>query len=191
MLNHVAYRKFATLKSGKRLIFRCLNEQDWGDLIDLFREAPDEDIQFLKHDLKGRKVINDWLDFLKYPHVIPLVAADLENTRLIAEADLHRGQGATKHIGEIKQIFVSRPFQGLGVGSLLLDELIELSAQENLRWLKAEAAADHKSAIKAFLCKGFKIKATLEDFFISRDGATHDVVLMSRPVFNGNEEEEF
>jgi GNAT superfamily N-acetyltransferase len=191
MLNHVAYRKFATLSSGKRLIFRCLNEQDWGDLIDLFQETPDEDIQFLKHDFKGRKVMNDWLDFIKYPHVIPLVAVNMENMRLIAEADLHRGQGTAKHIGEIKQIFVSRPFQGLGVGSLMLDELIELSAKEDLRWLKAELVADHKSAIKAFLCKGFKIKATLEDFFISRDGSMHDVVLMSRPVFNGNEEEDF
>jgi RimJ/RimL family protein N-acetyltransferase len=191
MLNHVAYRKFATLRSGKQLIFRCLNDQDWEGLVDLFQETPDDDAQFLRHDLKGRKAMNDWLDLLKYPSVIPLVAADPENKRLIGEADLHRGQGSAKHIGEIKQIFVSRPFQGQGVGSLMLEELIELAAKENLRWLKAEVVSDHKSAIKAFLGKGFKIKATLEDFFISRDGSTHDVVLMSRPVHNGDEEEDF
>jgi GNAT superfamily N-acetyltransferase len=191
MLNHVAYRKFATLRSGKRLIFRCLNDQDWEDLIDLFQETPDDDIQFLKHDLKGRKAMSDWLDLLKYPCVIPLVAVDPENKRLIGEADLHRGQGTTKHVGEIRQIFVSRPFQGLGVGSLMLQELIELAAKENLQWLKAEVVMDHKSAVKAFLNKGFKIKATLEDFFISRDGSTHDVALMSRPVLNGDEEEDF
>jgi GNAT superfamily N-acetyltransferase len=191
MLNHITYRKFATLKSGKRLIFRCLYEQDYGELVDLFQETPDEDMQFLNYDLKGPKAVNYWLGLLKYPQVIPLVAVDLENKRLIAEADLQRGQGSTKHIGEIKQIFVSRPFQGLGVGSLLLEELIELSAKEDLRWLKAEVVAEHKSAIKAFRCKGFKIKTTLEDFFISRDGSIHDVVLMSRPVLNGNEEDEF
>lgn len=191
MLNHIIYRKFATLKSGKRLVFRCLNEQDCGDLRDLFQETPDEDIKFLNHDLKGHKVVNDRLDLLTYPHVITLVAVDLENMRLVAEADLHLGQGAAKHIGEIKQIFVSRPFQGLGVGSLMLEELISLSAKENLRWLKAEVVADHKIAVKAFLGKGFRIKATLEDFFISGDGSTYDVVLMSRPVLNGNEEEDF
>jgi GNAT superfamily N-acetyltransferase len=191
MLNHVAYRKFATLRSGKRLIFRCLNDQDWENLIDLFRDTPDDDNQFLRHDLKGRKAMNDWLDLLKYPYVIPLVAVDTENLRIIGEADLHRGQGTSKHVGEIKQIFVSRPFQGLGVGSLMLQELIELAAKEDLRWLKAEVAADHKNAVKAFLGKGFKIKATLEDFFIRRDGSTYDVVLMSRPVINGNEEEDF
>ena len=28
MINYVAYRKFATLKNGKRVMFRFLNEQD-------------------------------------------------------------------------------------------------------------------------------------------------------------------
>ena len=73
----------------------------------------------------------------------------------------------------------------------MLQELVELAAKENLQWLKAEIVADHKNAVKAFLGKGFKIKATLEDFFIRRDGLTFDVVLMSRPVINGNDEDDF
>jgi len=36
--------------------------------------------------------------------------------------------------------------------------------------------------IKAFRSKGFDLKCTLDDYFIRKDGVTHDVVMMMRPV---------
>jgi hypothetical protein len=49
--------------------------------------------------------------------------------------------------------------------------------------------AEHKKVIKAFRTKGFEIKATLEDYFIRKDGVTHDVVLMMRHVQKRDEAE--
>jgi RimJ/RimL family protein N-acetyltransferase len=188
MINYVAYRKFVTLSSGKRVMFRFLNEQDREGLIQLFQEAPDEDTRFLKQDVKNQKLINYWIDHIDYRKVLPLVAVDLEGSRLIADATLHRGKHAAKHIGEIR-IFVSRSFRNLGLGSMMLEELISLAHKENLQWLKAEVLADHKKVIKAFRAKGFEIRATLDDYFIRKDGVTHDVVLMLRPVMKKEEAE--
>ena len=188
MINYVAYRKFATLKNGKRVMFRFLNEQDREALIQLFQEAPEEDIRFLKQDVKDLKLVNAWVDHLDYRKVLPLVAVELENNRLIADATLHRGKHAAKHLGEVR-IFVSRPYRNLGLGSMMLEELINLAFQENLYLLKAEVLADHKKVIKAFRAKGFEVKANLEDFFIRKDGVTHDVVLMMRPVMKKEEAE--
>lgn len=189
MINYVAYRKFVTLQNGKRVMFRFLNEQDREELVRLFQEAPEEDIRFLKQDVKDTKLVSSWVDRLNYHRVLPLVAVNLEDNRLIADATLHRGKHAAKHIGEVR-IFVSRPFRNLGLGSLMLEELINLAKKENLHWLKAEIIADHKKVVKAFRTRGFEVRATLEDYFIRKDGVTHDVVLMLRPV-QKREEAEF
>ncbi len=188
MINYVAYRKFVTLKNGKRMMFRFLNDQDRDALIQLFQEAPDEDIRFLKQDVKNSKLVNHWLDNLNYRRVLPLVAVDLDSNRLVADATLHRGKHAAKHIGEIR-IFVSRSHRTLGVGSLMLEELINLAFKENLQWLKAEIIADHKKVVKAFRAHGFEQKALLDDYFLRKDGVTHDVVLMMRPVIKKEEAE--
>jgi L-amino acid N-acyltransferase YncA len=188
MINYTAYRKFVTLQNGKRVMFRFLNEQDREELIRLFQEAPEEDLRFLKQDVRDTKLVNSWVDNLNYRNVLPLVAVNLEGNRLIADATLHRGKHAANHLAEVR-IFVSRPFRNLGLGSLMLEELINLALKENLHWLKAEIIADHKKVVKAFRAKGFEIRCTLEDYFIRKDGVTHDVVLMLRPVLKREEEE--
>ncbi len=188
MINYVAYRKFVTLKNGKRVMFRFLNEQDRDGLIQMFQEAPEEDTRFLKQDVKDTKLVNYWIDHINYRKVLPLVAVDLESNRLVADATLHRGKHAAKHVGEIR-IFVSRSFRNLGMGSTMLEELINLAMKEGLQWLRAEVIAEHKKVIKAFREKGFETRATLEDYFIRKDGMTHDVVLMMRPVLKREEVE--
>jgi L-amino acid N-acyltransferase YncA len=188
MINYVAYRKFVNLRNGKRVMFRFLNDQDREGLIQLFQEAPEEDTRFLKQDVKDVKLVNFWVDHLDYRKVLPLVAVDLESNRIIADATLHRGKHAAKHIGEVR-IFVSRSFRNLGLGSVMLEEMLSLAKQEGLQWLKAEVMADHKKVIKAFRAKGFEQKAILDDYFIRKDGVTHDVVLMMRSVVKRDEAE--
>jgi L-amino acid N-acyltransferase YncA len=188
MINYVAYRKFITLKNGKRVMFRFLHEQDREALIQMFQEAPEEDIRFLKQNVKDLKLINFWIDNINYRKVLPLVAVDIESQGIIADATLHRGKHAAKHTGEIR-IFVSRAFRNLGLGSLMLEDLLNLALQENLVWVKAEILAEHKKVIKAFRSKGFEQKCTLDDYFIRKDGVTHDVVLMIRPVIKRDDAE--
>jgi L-amino acid N-acyltransferase YncA len=188
MINYVAYRKFVTLQNGRRVMFRFLNEQDREELIHLFQDAPEEDLRFLKQDVKDTKLVSSWVDRINYQKVLPLLAIDLEANNIIADATLHRGKHAAKHIGEVR-IFVSRPFRNLGVGSLMLEEMINLAKKEGLHWLKAEIIADHKKVVKAFRTRGFEIRATLEDYFIRKDGVTHDVILMLRPVVKREEAE--
>lgn len=188
MINYVAYRKFATLKNGKRVMFRFLNEQDRDGLIQMFQEAPEEDTRFLKQDVKDVKLINYWVDHLNYRKVLPLLAVDLEKNQIIADATLHRGKHAAKHIGEIR-IFVCRAFRNLGLGSLMLEEILNLALQESLIWVKAEVLAEHKKVVKAFRAKGFEQKCILDDYFVRKDGVTHDIVLMMRSVVKRDEAE--
>lgn len=188
MINYATYRKFITLKNGQRLMFRFLSAQDRENLLKLFLEAPEEDTRFLKQDVKNPKLINYWIDNINYQKVLPLVAVNLDDNQLVADATLHRGKHASKHLGEIR-IFVSRPYRNQGLGSLMLDELINLAKLENLQILKAEILTDHKGVLKAFKSKGFDLKCILDDFFLRKDGMTHDVALLVRPVVKREEAE--
>lgn len=151
-------------------------------------EAPEEDIRFLKQDVKNPKLIQSWIDHINYQKVLPLVAVNMEDNGLMADATLHRGKHASKHIGEIR-IFVSRPYRNQGLGSLMLDELINLAKLENVQILKAEVLTDHRGVMRAFKAKGFEMKCILDDFFLRRDGMTHDVALLIRPVVRREEAE--
>jgi RimJ/RimL family protein N-acetyltransferase len=188
MINYVTYRKFVTLKNGQRVMFRFLNAQDRENLMKLFIEAPEEDTRFLKQNVKDSKLIDYWIDHINYQKVLPLVALNMEDNMIIADATLHRGKHASKHIGEIR-IFVSRPYRNQGLGSIMLDELINLAKLENLQILKAEVLVEHKGVLKAFKSKGFDLKAILDDFFLRKDGMTHDVALLTRPVVRREEAE--
>ncbi len=181
------YRKFVPLKNQKRVMLRFLNEGDRQDLASLFQTASDEDLRFCQNDLKDLNLLNHWLDHINSPRLLPLAAVDLENNQPIAAATLLRGKHSASHIGEIK-LFIAKPFRNLGLGSTLLDELMLLAAQNNLHWMKAEVVTDQKQMIRALRNKGFQIRANLEDFFIRKDGMTHDLVLMMRALNQGEDE---
>jgi L-amino acid N-acyltransferase YncA len=188
MNDYKAYRRLITLKNGLRVMFRLLKEQDKEGLVQMFQETPEEDARFLKQDVKDVGLVNSWVDHIDYHKVLPLLALEFDSKLLIGDATLHRGKHSDKHIGEVR-IFIARPFRNLGLGSIMLDELISLAQLEGLQWLKAEIIAEHTKVIKAFREKGFEAKATLDDYFIRQDGLTHDVVLMVRPVVKREEAE--
>jgi len=186
MYNYTGYRKFVNLRNGLRVMLRFLNTDDRESLVQMFQETPEEDARFLKQDVKDIGLVNSWVSNINYSRVLPVVAVALDSQRLIADATIHRGKDAARHIGEVR-IFISRPLRNLGLGSMTLHEMILLAHREGLQWLKAEIIAEHTNVIKAFREKGFEARVTLDDYFIRKDGVTHDVVLMVRPVMKREE----
>jgi ribosomal protein S18 acetylase RimI-like enzyme len=189
MINYIIYHKLVVLKNGKQVMIRLLNAQDRENLINFFQKAPAEDIQFCKEDVKNPKVIDSWLHFESARKIMALIARDMATKQVVASLNLHKGQQAALNVGDIHQILVARPFQGLGLGSLMLDEMIALASEEKLNWLKVEVVADFNNIIKAFQSKGFEIRATLEDYFMDLKGEPHDAALMMRPLIERADED--
>jgi ribosomal protein S18 acetylase RimI-like enzyme len=189
MQDFETYRKFVTLSNGKEVLIRLLNGQDRAGLIKFFQEAPLEDVQFCKQDVKSPMVIDTWMNQGNCHKPLTLLALDMPTNRVVASLSLGRGQQAAKNVGDIQQILVSRLFQGLGLGSLIIDGLVEVAVKENLHWLKVEIVTEMKEIIKAFQSKGFKIKTILDDYFIDYKGKTFDVALMLRPLIKGDDDD--
>jgi L-amino acid N-acyltransferase YncA len=176
-LPYSSYRKVVNLADGRPVVQRLVNPLDEEALSQLLREAPAEELRFLKAEIPEPRLVQDWLDRLNYRRVLPLAAVDLGTHQMVGLALLVRGRQALTTVGEM-EIFVSAPCQNQGLGSLLLEEIIALAAREGLRWLKAEVATDNRQAIQAFLTRGFDLTAVLENYFGDPNGVTRDAVLL-------------
>lgn len=176
------YSKFVTLKNGKRVEIRPPKAEDHLNLITFLRRAPKEQIQFCKEDFQDGQALAHWLGLNDARRSIFLIAVDLENHHPVGSINLTCGRLADHKVGEIQQIVVDFPFQGFGLGSLLLDSLIYLASKTKLNWLKAEVVTDLKALVKAFESRGFKAKTILEDYYVDKLGNTYDVALMMLPL---------
>ena len=126
MLNDGSYRKMATLNRGKRVMIRFPNSHDRDKLINFFQQTPTADTEFCKHDVKNPKVVDHWLGSENFLRMLSLVALDIDTDQIVASLNLYMGQQAVQNVGDIHQIIVARPYQGSGLGSLMLDELINI-----------------------------------------------------------------
>lgn len=179
--NYLSYVKVIQLEDGRQILCRFLNQGDREGFAGLIREVASEELLFLKQDLLNQTILNNWFDQLHYHNVLPLAAVDLNRHRLAAVAILHRGEHAFHHIGNIR-LLVSQPYRQTALGSLMLEDLIDLAWQEDLHWLSTEVLWEQPQVISAFEAKGFEIKARLPDYIRHQNGATKDVVLLMRPI---------
>ncbi len=177
MFNFTVYRKFVNLNNGKRVLLRPLLEEDHKLLFDLFHDASEEDTRFLKDEVKKPLTVERWIANLDYDRVMPLVAYC--DGRIVGDCALYRGTKTIRHIGEIR-IFLAQDFRGVGLGSRMILETAEVAKKVDLHFLKAEVILDHVKVVRAFRRLGFDLRCTLDDYFMRRDGVTHDIALMMK-----------
>jgi L-amino acid N-acyltransferase YncA len=174
------YRKFVNTSNRLRVLLRPMTGADREAVTEMFCErATDEDVRFLKEDVRDPGLVADWFDNLDYEKVVPLLA--FQGERLVGDATLHRGHGATRHIGELR-IYLTREFRGVGLGMQLLRELIEIGREMGLHMLVAEVVSEELTVIKAFRKLGFVRHAEFDDYFMDADGGLHDVSVMVLPL---------
>jgi L-amino acid N-acyltransferase YncA len=173
------FRRLVKLNDGQNVLLRPLVAEDRENLVALFRTASDEDRRFLRHDVHDAELVRSWVDGLDYNRVLPLVAE--AGGRLVGEATLHFGRRSTRHIGEVR-IYLEPAYRGKGLGSQMLKELIGLARQSGLLYLLAQVVLDQTDVIRAFQNLGFRMEASIRDYFMTEDGRTHNVVLLMLPL---------
>jgi GNAT superfamily N-acetyltransferase len=188
MFSLKSYKKFVTIKNGTRVLISFLKNGDQTELIRFFQSAPPEDIRYLTYFSANPQHLDAFLHHIDYSDNIPLVAWELDKGSVIGVAFFSRGHGAISHIGEVHCIFVARPFQKLGLGSMMLDECIYLACKMEMLCLTAKMPTELKDSIRAFRNKGFETKTMLEKYFRCRNGDLCDVMLMTLPLRPGNVE---
>ncbi len=172
----VPFKKEGVLKDGSRVILRPMVKEDRDKLLDFFNRVSDHDLMFLRSDVRDPKTIEDWVNNIDYRKVFPLLAE--VDGKIVGDATLHmRKVGWKRHLGNIR-VVVAKDWQGKGLGTLLVNELVELAAEFGLEKLVAEIHLQAHAALAMFKKAGFSAKAVFEDLVKDATGVRGDLVVM-------------
>ena len=169
------HREVVTLKDGVRVLLRPMVRDDRQRLIEFFNAVGDDDLRFMRHNVRDQNLINSWCDNLDYEKVLPLLA--FVKDRIVGSASLIFYEGPKRHVAEYR-LFLAKDFRKRGLGMKMTRALIEIARKQNIRIVIGEVIAEQTKVVRAFEMLGFKSLALLEDFFMLPDGDTCDVAYL-------------
>ncbi len=170
------YQKEGVLKDGTKVILRPMVKEDRDKLLDFFRHVEEKDLAFLRSDVREPAVIDHWVNNINYQKVFPLLAE--ADGRIVGDVTLHmRKVGWKRHLGNVR-VVVAKDFQGRGLGTLLINEIVELACEFGLEKLVAEIHLQAQGALAMFKHAGFATKAVFEDLVKDPWGKSSDLVVM-------------
>ena len=166
------YRQVRTLKSGMRVLFRPLNPDDAEALVALLASATPEDSLYMRNDPTDRELIMSWARDVDLLKVFPLIAQ--VNDRIVGDATLHFGTGYRRHLASLR-IYLAPEFRRLGIGSLMLQNLVAIVRRLGLQQLIAEVLSPQVQVMKALEALGFQREYRHRDYFMTAHGETVDM----------------
>ncbi len=176
MLEKIAiFRRLVKANDGQSVLLRPMVPEDEENLVALFRTATGDALRFLRNDVSDEEKVRAHAREIHYDRVLPIVAE--VGGRLVGKVTLYFGQRSTRHIGEV-YIYLEPAYRGKGLGTIMLKELIALARQAGLQYLLAQVVLDQTDVIKAIQNLGFKMEATIRDYFMTDEGKTYNVVIL-------------
>lgn len=179
------FRQVVTLRDGARVLLRPLVPEDKQMLLDLFLPVPYEERRFMRDNINDPEIVSNWALNPAYERIFPIVA--VVGDRIVGNATLHFGQGPARHRAELR-IFLAKDFRRRGLGTKLIQAIIEIAKRRSLYLLTVETVSELVNDIKAMQKAGFEVKCVLDDFFMIPDGELRDLVLMSMKLRHNEEE---
>lgn len=171
---------WTTKIKGRSVTLRLMNANDRDAVIAFSQALPEEDLQFLPIDITHPKVVDGWMRSIGSGRTTTIVAE--ENGRLIGMGTLVRSETSwARHLGNMR-LLVSPAARGIGLGSILANEVFMHAQAAGLQKIVAQMAADERGAIAVFEKLGFRAEALLTDYVMDRNGRSHDLIVMSYDV---------
>ncbi len=167
------FRQIVTMRDGARVLLRPLVPDDKKALLEFFLPISVEERRYMRHNVNDPELINSWADQVDYDKVFPLVA--VVGDRIVGEATLHFQDGPARHRAELR-IFLAKDFKRRGLGTKLIQGLIDVARKRSIYIVEAQVVIDHVEVIKALQKAGFESLCTFEDYFMLPDGELRDVV---------------
>jgi GNAT superfamily N-acetyltransferase len=170
------YPQEAVLRDGRRLFIRPFAEGDSQALYEFFQRLPEDVRRFAWDNVLDRSLIESWSRNLDYGRALPLLAFD--NQRIVADATLHRREGGPlRLVGRIKWL-MDPEYRGLGLGTILVNDFINIAKQQGLRHLTCMLISDLEADAVATLADlGFE-QYHVPGYGTDPDGEEHDMVKM-------------
>lgn len=172
--------KKGKLKDGTEVLLRPMVKGDRKSVGDFFSRLSPSVLQYVRNDVTNPKVLDQWFDQLNYERVFPLLA--FQGEKVLANASLHRvTHGWRKHLGTVR-IVVDQEFHEKGLGTLMINELVDLALEFGLEKLMVEFPLRAHGALAMFKKAGFSPRGVIEGLMKGRHGEDLDIVIMVMDV---------
>ena len=173
--------KTLTLKNGQSCTLRIASSDDAQEMIDFIRQVSGETVFMTRYEDEVTMTIAEEKEFLAARLNSPkeiMISAYIDG-RLAANAGIDGlpQRDRLKHRAEMG-ISVLKEFWGLGLGSVLMEALIEAAKEAGYEQLELEVVAENVRAIALYRKLGFELYGTRENTFKYRDGTSCTCHLM-------------
>ena len=175
-----AYPKTVKLKDHRSVVIRPLAQDDFDLLHASFLALPEEDRIFLRHDVRDPELVREWTQNLDFEQVIPLVA--LDGNQIVGNGRLYViTHGWMQHVGLVR-LMTARTHRHVGLGALIMRDLVDLAVERNLDKLQAQVIEDSVAAVKLCQAVGFETAAILKDMVKDQKGRKRNLAIMVNDV---------
>ena len=174
------YHKEVSLKDGTKILLRPMVPTDKEALYEFFKAVPEEEARYLRDDVKSRLLIESWAKNLDYSRTLPILA--LKGDLIIADATINRRQFGWKwHLGTVR-IFVHNDYRNLGLGEIMVDELVRIAYKLGIEKLVLEIPDTNTAVINTFTKVGFHRAALIPNMVKDRQNMPVDLAVMMRDI---------
>lgn len=171
---------WTTKIKGRAITLRLMQPSDRDAVLTFAQSLPEEDLLFLPIDISHPKVVDGWMRTIGSGRTTTIVAES--EGKLMGMGTLVRSETTwARHIGNMR-LLVSPNARGIGLGSVLANEVFTQAQTMGLQKIIAQMAADEQGARAVFEKLGFRVEALLTDYVMDRNGRTHDLIVMSYDV---------
>lgn len=143
-------------EDGRGVVLRTPRWEDLDQLLGLINSLVDERAQIVVNRKLSRDEEADWLAGvlarLEKDKVFHLVAE--VGGEVVASSDLHFGSGSDSHVGVVG-IVVKKGFRDVGVGTGIMEAVVDVARQRGLRVLVLSAFSSNRRAIHVYEKLGF------------------------------------
>lgn len=165
---------------GTAITLALMAPQDDAGVIAFANTLPENDLLFMRRDIRQPRVVAAWSDLIAQGRLASLLAWN--DGRVVGCAALIIDPLSwSPHVGELR-VVVSRKMRGIGLGRALIQEAFLIALSKGLEKLVAQMTVDQQGAIAVFESIGFRGEALMRNHVKGADGRKHDIVLLSHDV---------
>ena len=149
-------------------------------MLEFAKSLPIHDLLYVRRDITNPKVVAAWARAIKGGTITTVLA--LDDKKIVGCGALIRDPLSwSPHWGEMR-VLVASSMRKKGLGRILIQECFLMAIDQDLKKLSAHMTVDQQGAVAIFEELGFRGEALLKDQVMDRDGATHDIVILSCDV---------
>ena len=165
---------------GVTLTLRFLERGDRESMLDFARQLPIHDLLFLRRDITEPSNVDQWIEDIEDGYYTTIAA--VRDDEIVGYTSVATDRlGWTRHVAELR-VLISHEMRGKNLGRLLTEQAFALAKQRGVKKMMAQMTTDQEAAVKVFTRMGFQREARLRNQVMDRDGALHDLQIMSLDV---------